>query len=63
MADKIRFYTDENVSKAVINGLRRRGADVVTTPDSSMLGKPDEEHLELATRLGRVLFTQDDDFP
>jgi hypothetical protein len=27
-----------------------------------MLGKSDEEHLALATRLGRVLFTQDDDF-
>ena len=62
MADRIRFYTDENVSKAVINGLRRRGADVVSTPDAGMLGKSDEEHLALATRLGRVIFTQDDDF-
>jgi hypothetical protein len=62
MAAKIRFYTDENVPKAVINGLRRRGADVVSTPDAGMLGKSDEDHLELATRLGRVIFTQDDDF-
>ena len=62
MADKIRFYTDENVSKAVINGLRRRGVDVVSTPDAGMLGATDERHLALARRLGRVIFTQDDDF-
>ncbi len=27
-----------------------------------MLGASDAEHLELATRLGRVVFTQDSDF-
>ena len=32
MAGQIRFYTDENVSGAVINGLRRQGADVYRRP-------------------------------
>lgn len=27
-----------------------------------MMGAPDEEHLALALRAGRVIFTQDDDF-
>ena len=62
MARQIRFYTDEHVSGAVINGLRRQGANVMSTPDAGMLGAMDERHLALASSLGRVLFTQDDDF-
>ena len=62
MAGQIRFYTDENVSWAVIKGLRIQGADVVSAPDAGMLGRSDEEHLALAGSLGRVLFTHDRDF-
>ena len=62
MARQIRFYTDENVSRAVIDGLRRLGTDVLSTPEADMLGKSDEEHLELAIVEGRTLFTQDRDF-
>jgi hypothetical protein len=53
---------DENVPAAVTNGLRLRGVDVVTTQDTNMLGASDQAQLELATRLGRVFFTQDADF-
>ncbi|MCI0463903.1 MAG: DUF5615 family PIN-like protein [Gemmataceae bacterium] len=62
MAATIKFYTDEHVSKAVIKGLRARGADVLTVPEAGLLGATDEEHLERARTEGRVLFTQDDDF-
>ena len=62
MAGQIRFYTDENVSRAVIDGLRRLGTDVLSTPEAGMLGKSDEEHLALASDHGRVLVTQDRDF-
>ena len=62
MAGQIRFYTDENVSGAVIRGLRRQSVDVVSAPDEGMLGRSDEEHLALAGSLGRVLFTHDRDF-
>ena len=62
MAGRLRFYTDENVSWAVISGLRRRGVDVVSTLDADMLGKLDEEQLALASEHGRVLFTHDEDF-
>ncbi len=62
MAERIRFYTDEHVPKAVVGGLRRRGVDVLTVPEAGMMGASDEEHLALAHRQGRVLFTQDEDF-
>lgn len=62
MAQKIRFYTDEHIQKAVIRGLHQRGVDVLTTVEASMLGADDEEHLERALSEGRVIFTQDEDF-
>ena len=62
MAGKVSFYTDEHISGAVINGLRRLGADVLSTPEAGMLGATDDRHLALASDLGRVLVTQDRDF-
>ncbi len=59
---KIKFYTDEHVSKAVVIGLRRRGVDVLTVPEAGTLGASDEAHLRRAWEEGRVIFTQDDDF-
>ena len=47
---------------AVTNGLRLRGADVVTTRDAGMLGPSDEAQLSFAASLARVLFTLDADF-
>ena len=58
----IRFYTDEHVARAVVRGLRSRGADVSTVADAGLLGASDEEHLERARQEGRVVFTQDADF-
>lgn len=62
MADRIRFYTDEHVARAVAKGLRQRGVDVVTVAEAGLLGASDPEHLAWARREGRVLFTQDEDF-
>lgn len=59
---EIRYYTDEQVSRAVIRGLRQRGVDVLTVPEANKLGATDEEHLAFALAEGRVVFTQDDDF-
>jgi len=59
---KIKFYTEEHVSKAVVMGLRRRGVDVLTVPEAGTLGVSDEEHLRRAREEGRAIFTQDDDF-
>lgn len=62
MAEQIRLYTDEHVPKAVVKGLRERGAEVLTVAEAGMLGASDEEHLAFARREGRTVFTQDDDF-
>ena len=62
MATAIRFYLDEHVPRAVANGLRLRGVDVVTVADAEMLGSSDRDHMAWANAQGRVVFTQDDDF-
>ena len=62
MVGKISYYTDENVSRAVINGLRQRGVDVLSVPEANMMGASDEEHLTFALEQTRTIFTHDDDF-
>ena len=59
---RIRFYTDEQVARAVVRGLRRRGVDVLTVPEAGTLGASDAEQLQQARDEERVIFTQDDDF-
>ena len=62
MGRTIRFYTDEQVATAVVLALRQVGIDVLSAPEAGMLGAVDEAQLQLATSLGRVLFTEDRDF-
>ncbi len=61
MSERVKFYMDEHVANAVVRGLRRQGVDVLTAFETTMQGASDEVHLALATREGRVLFTQDAD--
>ena len=62
MAERVRFYTDEHISKAVVAGLRRRGIDVVRAQEVGLRKADDSAHLEFARRGGRVLVTQDAGF-
>jgi hypothetical protein len=62
MAGVIKFYTDEQISRAVIRGLRRHGIDVLSAPEAGMMGATDEEHLDKARAEGRVIVTHDTDF-
>lgn len=62
MPGTIKFYVDEHVSRAVVRGLRQRGADVLRVPEAGLIEAPDEAHLARANAEGRVLFSQDDDF-
>ena len=62
MKNRIRFYLDEHVSKAVAKGLERRGVDALTVVEAGLLGATDEAHLERARSEKRAIFTQDDDF-
>jgi predicted nuclease of predicted toxin-antitoxin system len=58
----VKFYLDEHIPKGVVEGLRRRGVDVLTVQEADRLGDSDEKQLAFATREGRVLVTFDDDF-
>lgn len=59
---QIQYYTDENVAKALVKGLRTRGVGVLTCQESNMLSASDEDQLTFATQTGRVLFSHDTDF-
>lgn len=52
---------DHHVPRAVTNGLRLRGVDVLTAHEDGASELRDPELLDRASKLGRVLFTQDDD--
>jgi hypothetical protein len=62
MPRTIKFHLDEHVASAVADGLRRRGIDVTTTPEASLIGATDAEQLSYAATNHRVIFTNDLDF-
>ncbi len=55
------LYMDEHVPRAITEGLRLRGVDVLTTQENERRRVSDAELLDRATELGRVLFTQNTD--
>jgi hypothetical protein len=52
---------DVHIPKAITDGLRRRGVDVLTAQENGADRLPDAELLNRATALGRALFSQDKD--
>jgi len=58
----VAYYMDENVESAISRGLKRRGVDVLTIQDDGRLRASDDEVLDRATALDRVVFTRDEDF-
>lgn len=59
---KLKFYTDEHISKAVVRGLKARGIDAESCVDLGMRTATDEEHMIFATSQHRVIVTYDNDF-
>ena len=57
----VRLYMDVHVRRPVTTGLRRRGVEVLTAQEDGTATLDDDELLDRALDLGRVLFTQDDD--
>ena len=54
------LYMDHNVPRAITEGLRLRGIDVITAYEDSADDMNDPALLDRATELGRALFTQVD---
>ena len=52
---------DHNVARAITEGVRSHGVDVVTAETDSATRLSDPDLLERATELGRVLFSRDAD--
>ena len=57
----IPLYMDGHIPRAITIGLRLRGVDLITAQEDNSSGKSDAELLDSAGRLGRTLFTYDDD--
>lgn len=57
----LKLYMDHHVPRAITNGLRLRGVDVITAQEDTAQTLKDPALLDRAGSLGRVLFTQDDD--
>ncbi len=53
---------DEHIPYPVIEGLRRRGIDVVVVQQAGLRSAPDPTILDAARQQGRVLYTCDADF-
>ena len=58
----ISLYMDQHVPRAITIGLRIRGVDVLTVFEDGASEWIDTDVLDRASELGRVVFTQDDDF-
>jgi predicted nuclease of predicted toxin-antitoxin system len=56
------YYFDHHVPPGVARGLERRAVDVLTAQSDGTAAWSDEELLERATLLNRILYTQDEDF-
>jgi hypothetical protein len=57
----VAFYMDHNVPKAIAVGLQLRDVDVITAWEDGCSELPDDELLDRAHELDRVLVTHDDD--
>ncbi|MEP7338293.1 MAG: DUF5615 family PIN-like protein [Acidobacteriota bacterium] len=56
------LYLDVHVRAAISDGLRLRGVDVLTAQEDGSAEMEDPDLLDRAGELGRVIFTQDQDF-
>ena len=53
------LLTDENIAADVVAGLRTRGCDVRSADEERLIGRRDDEVLERAMALHRVIVTHD----
>lgn len=56
------FYMDVHIPRAITQGLRKRGVDVLTAQEDHAERLPDSEVLDRTLAYRRVVFTFDEDF-
>jgi hypothetical protein len=59
---KLKFYFDTHIAKAVATQLRKRGVEVVRCEEVGLAEADDVEHLEYATAHGLTVVSHDRDF-
>ena len=57
----LKLYMDHNVPRAISDGLKSRGIDVITSFENGTSEIDDSELLDRATQLERPIFTRDYD--
>ncbi|HEY7424896.1 MAG TPA: DUF5615 family PIN-like protein [Gemmataceae bacterium] len=62
MAEPIRYYLDQHIPGAVVNGLHQHGIDVLTAQEAGRCGLSDPDQLAFATAQERVMVTFDPDY-
>ncbi len=62
MAEAIRYYADQHLPQPVVEGLRRRGIDILTAREAGRCGLEDPDQLGFAASTRRVMVTFDPDF-
>ncbi|MCO6490362.1 MAG: DUF5615 family PIN-like protein [Phaeodactylibacter sp.] len=58
----LKFLTDENIDKELVDFLRQDGFDVFDIKEEGLFRMPDREILKLAFEQQRVIISQDSDF-
>ena len=61
MAVPLALYMDVHIPRAITNGLRRRGVEVITAQEDGSAELDDSSLLDRATELNRPIYRQDDD--
>jgi hypothetical protein len=60
--EPIRFYADQNIPGPVVEGLRRRGIDILTAQAAGRCGNTDPDQLSFATLESRGVVSFDPNF-
>ena len=59
---QIKLYADEHIKKRIINSLKSKGFDIISTEEAGNKGKPDIGQLQFAASERRTFLTRDSDF-
>jgi len=58
----MKIYADENIEQSIVEGLLRRGVEIVSAGELGHIGRSDEFHLRKASEMNAVILTHDNDF-